>query len=93
MTIALEKKADKLASELTLEQRIEFAERLMAGIDRFASPEIEQAWSREVKHRLDDYRAGKVKAIPSGQVHNQVKRRLNEIKASRIPSRRGVGHP
>jgi putative addiction module component (TIGR02574 family) len=87
MTVALRKRADELARALTLRQRIEFAERVMTGIDSFSSPEIEQAWSREVKRRLDDYRAGKVKAIPSAQVHAELKRRLNEIKACRISSR------
>ena len=93
MTVALEKKADKLASELTFQQRIEFAERLMTGVDSFATPEIEEAWSQEIKRRLDDYRAGKVKSIPAAQVHAQIKRRLNEIKARRISSRSAAGHP
>lgn len=90
MTVALKKQAAELASRLSVKQRIEFAERLMAGVNDFASEEIEQAWDREIKRRLDEYRSGKVKLIPSAQVHAELKRRLNEIKARRASSRRAA---
>jgi len=90
MTVALKKQADELASKLTLKQRIEFAERLMTGVNNFATEEVEQAWDREIKWRLDEYRSGKVKSIPSAQVHAELKRRLNEIKGRRISSRRAA---
>jgi putative addiction module component (TIGR02574 family) len=90
MTVALKKQADELANKLTAKQRIEFAERLMTGINDFADQEIERAWDREIKRRLDDYRSGKVKTIPSAQVHAEVRQRLNEIKARRVSSRRAA---
>jgi putative addiction module component (TIGR02574 family) len=90
MTVALKKQADELASKLNKKQRIEFAERLMTGVSDFASVEIERAWSKEIKRRLDEYRSGKVKAIPSAQVHAEMKRKLNEIKARRASSRRAA---
>lgn len=88
MTVALKKQADELASKLSLKQRIEFAERLMTGVSDFATEEIERAWDREIKRRLDEYRSGKVKLIPSAQVHAEIRRKLNEIKARRASSRR-----
>lgn len=90
MTVALKKQADELAGKLSIEQRIEFAERLMAGVNDFANEEIERAWDKEIKRRLDEYRSGKVKSIPSAQVHAELKQRLNEIKARRASSRRAA---
>ena len=90
MTVAWKKQADELANKLTAKQRIEFAERLMTGSNDFADQEIERAWDREIKRRLDDYRSGKVKTIPSAQVHAEVRQRLNEIKARRVSSRRAA---
>jgi putative addiction module component (TIGR02574 family) len=90
MTVALKKQADELASKLSTKQRIEFAERLMTGVSDFASVEIERAWRKEIKRRLDEYRSGKVKTIPSAQVHAEMKRKLNEIKARRASSRRAA---
>jgi putative addiction module component (TIGR02574 family) len=90
MTVALKKQADALAGKLSIKQRIEFAERLMTGVNDFANEETERAWDQEIKRRLDDYHAGKVKPIPSAQVHGEMKRRLNEIKARRVSSRRAA---
>ena len=90
MTVAMKKKADELAARLTLKQRVEFAEILMTGVNDFVSPELERAWDKEIKRRLDEYRSGKVKTIPSKQVHAEISRRLNEIKARRTSSRRAA---
>lgn len=90
MTVALKKHADELAGKLTAKQRIEFAERLMAGVNSFADKEVERAWDREIKRRLVEYRSGKLKAIPSAQVHAELRQRLNQIKARRISSRRAA---
>jgi putative addiction module component (TIGR02574 family) len=90
MTVALKKKADKLAADLTLKERVEFAEVLMAGVNDFVSPDAERAWNREIKQRLADYRSGVVKAVSSKDVHAELQRKLNEIKARRISSRRAA---
>ena len=90
MTVALRKHAGELAKKLTPKQRVEFAERLMTGVKDFVSPAIQRAWDKELKRRIDEYRAGKVKTIPSAQVHAGLKRRLNEIKARRVSSRRAA---
>jgi putative addiction module component (TIGR02574 family) len=90
MTVALKKQADELAGKLTVKQRIEFAERLMTGVNDFANEDVERAWDREIKRRLEEYRSGRVKPIPSAQVHAELKRKLNEIKARRVSSRRAT---
>ena len=90
MTVALKKQADELASKLSAKQRIEFAERLMAGVNDFTNGEIERAWDREIKQRLDEFHSGRIKTVPSRQVHAGLKQRLNEIKARRVSSRRAA---
>ncbi|HEU5123830.1 MAG TPA: addiction module protein [Verrucomicrobiae bacterium] len=90
MTTALKKKAGKLAAGMTLKERVEFAEILMTGVNDFVSTNVERAWDREIKQRLDEYRAGRVKAVPAKQIHAELGRKLNEIKARRISSRRAA---
>ncbi|HEY9510282.1 MAG TPA: addiction module protein [Verrucomicrobiae bacterium] len=90
MTVALKKKADQLAAGLTLKERVEFAEILMAGVNNFVTPEVERAWDREIKQRLANYRSGCVKTVSSKDVHAELQRKLNEIKARRISSRRAA---
>ncbi|MBE0545146.1 MAG: addiction module protein [Verrucomicrobia bacterium] len=90
MTVALKKKAGELAAHLTPKQRVEFTEVLMAGVDDFVNPEIERAWAKEIKRRLEELHSGKVKPIPAARVHAVMRRRLNEIKAHRISSRRAA---
>jgi putative addiction module component (TIGR02574 family) len=88
MKAALKKQADELARTLSVKHRIEFVDRLLSGINDFATPEIERAWNREIKRRLDDYKSGRAKIIPSAQVHARIRRKLNEIRTRRASSRR-----
>jgi putative addiction module component (TIGR02574 family) len=88
MKAALKKQADELARTLSVKQRIEFVDRLLSVVNDFATPEIERAWNREIKRRLDDYEGGRAKTISSAQVHARITRKLNEIRARRSLSRR-----
>ena len=88
MTIALKKKADALVAKLKPDERVELADMLYASLPREYENAVERAWKREIDRRLDEYEAGKVEAIPSREVHAGVRRKLNEIKARRISSRR-----
>ena len=91
MTVALKKQAGALAAKLTPKQRVEFAEVLMTDVHDFTSPEVERAWSKEIKRRLDELRSGAVKPIPSAQVHAEMHRRIHEInKTRRATSRRAA---
>ena len=86
--IALRKKASALAAQLTPEQRIDLADLLYASVPDAYQKVIDQASEREVDRRLDEYEAGKAKTISSTKVHAAVRRRLNEIKARGLSSRR-----
>ncbi len=90
MTVAMKKKADKLMASLTPKERVELGEMLLTGVNDFVSPGIEKAWDKELKRRLEEVRSGKVKTIPAEKVHANIKRRLNEIKADRVSSRRAA---
>ena len=90
MTVALKRKAEELAAKLTPNQRVDLADLLYASLPQAYQKEIDRAWDREIDHRLDEYEAGEVKAISSKKVHASVRRRLNEIKAGRISSRRAA---
>jgi len=90
MTVALKEKADELVEKLTPDQRVELADLLYASVPREYQKEMDQAWEREIDRRLDEYETGKVKPIRSEKVHAAVRRRLNEIKAGRISSRRAA---
>jgi putative addiction module component (TIGR02574 family) len=88
MTIALKKKADALLAKLKPDERVELADMLYASLPREYENAVERAWKREIDRRLDEYEAGKVETIPSREVHSGIRRKLNEIKARRISSRR-----
>lgn len=86
----MKKTRDELVKKLTPKQRIELAEELIISAGGFASKEIEAAWDKELKRRLDEYESGKVKTIPAAQVFKEVRRKLHEIKARRVPARRAA---
>ena len=65
MTSALKKEADALVAKLAPRERLELADLLYAGLPRSYTDAVERAWNREIKRRLDDYRSGRTKTIPS----------------------------
>ena len=88
MTIALKKKANALVAKLKPDERIELADMLYSSLPRQYEKAVERAWKREIDSRLDEYEAGKVETVHSREVHAGVRRKLNEIKARRVSSRR-----
>jgi len=90
MTVALKKKAGELVAKLKPEERVELADLLYATLPREYELAVDESWDREIDRRLDDYESGRVKTIPSAQVHAEMRRRLNEIKARRLSSRRAA---
>lgn len=90
MTVALKKQVEALVAKMKPDERVELADKLYASLPNAYGDSVNRAWEREIDHRLDEYEAGRVKTIPSEQVHAGVRRRLNEIKARRISSRRAA---
>lgn len=67
------------ALELSLPERAHLARRLIASLDEGIDEdpaEVERAWEEEIRRRLEEYRAGKVQAIPAGEVFAEARARL-----------------
>jgi putative addiction module component (TIGR02574 family) len=91
MTAAVKKTYEQLKANLAPDERVELAEMLLVDVDSggFATPEIEEAWAKEIERRIDDYESGKVKPIPSEQVHAEIRQALKEAReARRVSARR-----
>ena len=92
MTFALKKQASVLVAKLKPSQRIELADLLYTSVSGShpGDQDLDAAWEKEIERRLDEYESGEVKTIPAAQVHSQIRRRLNEIKARRVSARRAA---
>nr|AMP55768.1 putative addiction module component [uncultured bacterium] len=65
--------------ELPQRERARLARRLIASLDdaEMEDPdEVEAAWEEEIRFRLEEYRKGSVKSIPSTEVFAEVRSRL-----------------
>ena len=60
--------------------RIKLAEKLMASVEDFATPEIEAAWNTEIESRVTEIRAGRVKGIPADEVMKEARKKLHEAR-------------
>jgi putative addiction module component (TIGR02574 family) len=57
------------ALTLSTQERGLLIDRLIESLDEGSAEEgVEAAWAKEIKHRVDDIRSGKVKMIPGEQV-------------------------
>jgi putative addiction module component (TIGR02574 family) len=79
MTTALKKITDSLKT-LPRAQRLEVADTLYSSAIEDSPEAVEQAWSDEVKRRLDGYRAGKAVVHTEEQVHARIQKVLNETR-------------
>lgn len=59
-------------------RRIRLAEKLMASVEDFATPEIESAWNTELEARVTEIRAGRTKGIPAEEVMKEARKKLHE---------------
>lgn len=83
MTTGIEE-ITQLALTLPVDQRAQVATALLASLDDPADPaEVHEAWTAEIKSRVDDIVSGRVQTIP----HEEVKRHLAERRAARQAAR------
>ena len=66
----------KNAMSLDARDRATLAERLLASLDELTEDETERLWAEESQRRLEQYRAGRAKAVPAEEVHKKVKNLL-----------------
>jgi putative addiction module component (TIGR02574 family) len=65
------------ALTLSTEDRGALVDRLIKSLDEGAADEdAEEAWSEEIKRRVDDVRSGRVAMIPGDEVRRRLGRRL-----------------
>ena len=65
----------KQALALTLQERAELVEQLLATFQTPPDPHIDELWAREADDRLEAYDRGELKAIPAEEVFNRIKHR------------------
>jgi putative addiction module component (TIGR02574 family) len=66
----------KNAMSLDVRDRATLAERLLASLDELTEDEAERLWAEESQRRLEQYRAGRTKAVPAEAVHKKAKNLL-----------------
>jgi len=80
MTVATKRIADDLIASLPEEERIELAEMLLRGVGDFASPDVEEAWNKEIDRRLDEYEAGRAELHTEAEVEARVRNAIDEAR-------------
>jgi putative addiction module component (TIGR02574 family) len=65
---------ESAAMQLSPEDRVRLAERLIASVE--PDPEVEAAWASEVKRRVHDWEAGRVTEISWDDARRQIEERL-----------------
>ena len=65
------------ASELSERDRATLAGLLIESLEADAEPDVEAAWSEEIKRRVADLDAGNVETIPWEEVRRRLLDRLN----------------
>jgi putative addiction module component (TIGR02574 family) len=63
----------KSAMSLDVRDRAALAERLLASLEELTEEEAERLWAEESQRRLEEYRAGRGKAISAEEVHKKAK--------------------
>ena len=56
------------ALSLKVEDRAALAERLLASLEELSEQEADRLWAEEAARRLEEYRAGRARAIPADEV-------------------------
>lgn len=60
-------------NDLPIDLRIEIVSQIIQGINA-PDPEIEKAWAKEARRRLDEFERGETEAIPGEQVMKQLRK-------------------
>ena len=58
----------KNALKLEVHDRAALAKRLLASLEELSEEEAERLWAEEAQRRLEEYRAGRARAVPAEEV-------------------------
>ena len=64
----------KSALSLDVHDRAALAQRLLASLEELSEEEADRLWADEAQRRLDQYRAGRAKAVPPEEVRKKAER-------------------
>lgn len=64
----------KNALSLDVRDRATLAERLLASLEELSEEEADHLWAEEAQRRLEEYRAGRAKAVPAEEVHQKAEK-------------------
>ena len=64
----------KNALSLDVRDRAALAQRLLRSLEELSEEEAERLWADEAQRRLDEYRAGRARAVPVEQVMRKAER-------------------
>jgi len=64
------------ALSLDVHDRAALAEKLLASLEELSEEEADRLWAEEAQRRLEEYRAGRAKAVRAEAVHGKVERLL-----------------
>jgi putative addiction module component (TIGR02574 family) len=62
------------ALSLDVHDRATLAERLLASLEELTEEESDRLWAEEAQRRLEEYRAGRAKAVPAEEVHEKAEK-------------------
>jgi putative addiction module component (TIGR02574 family) len=72
----------------SVQERGLLIDRLVESLDEGPAEEgVEEAWAKEIKHRVDEIRSGKVEMIPGEEVRRRLAARLLDGSKQTLPSR------
>lgn len=64
----------KNALSFDVHDRAILAERLLASLEELTEEEADRLWAEEAQRRLEEYRAGRAKAVPAEEVHTKAEK-------------------
>ena len=64
----------RAALSLDVRDRARLAEQLLASLDSLTEDEVERLWADEAERRLEEFRAGRVSAVPEEEVAQKSQR-------------------
>lgn len=62
------------ALSLDVHDRAALAERLLASLEELSEEEVERLWAQGAQRRLEEYRAGRAKAVRVEGVHDKAEK-------------------
>ena len=70
------RKIEKQAQELSPKERARLAMALIESLDQGQDEDVDELWLDEAERRLEEYRSGRIEAIPANEVFEKIEKKL-----------------